>query len=215
MAKQRTAHIKGGRKARFPYTLFSIPDTRSRRGFTLVEMLVAVALFSVVMLTAGVTLVSLVYANRKAQAIQSTMNNLNIALDGMVRSIRSGSNYRCGSQTTSPGDCARGGTVIYFTPFGGDPKKLNQDWAYIYNPSTGVISKTTDGNINDAIPIIAPEVTIASMTFYVVGTAPESLGDTLQPKVVITLRGTAGVQGATTRTNFNIQATAVQRVLDI
>ena len=60
-------------------------------GFTLVEMIVAVALFAVVMLISVAALLALVDANRKAQALQSVMNNLNIALDGMVRSVRMGS----------------------------------------------------------------------------------------------------------------------------
>ena len=47
------------------------------------------------MLIAGATLLSLVYANRKAEALQSVMNNLNISLDNMVRNVRMGSNYRC------------------------------------------------------------------------------------------------------------------------
>ena len=40
-------------------------------GFTLVEMIVAVALFAVVMLISVAALLSLVDANRKAQALQS------------------------------------------------------------------------------------------------------------------------------------------------
>ena len=36
---------------------------------------------------AGATLLSLVYANRKAEALLSVINNLNVSLDGMVRAI--------------------------------------------------------------------------------------------------------------------------------
>src|SRR3989338_1985894 len=71
------------------------------RGFTLVEMIVSVALFATVMLVSVGALLSLMGANRKAQALQSVMNNLNVALDGMVRSIRMGSNYHCGAGTFS------------------------------------------------------------------------------------------------------------------
>src|SRR5882672_10508798 len=63
------------------------------RGFTLVEMIVAVALFAIVMLVCVGALLALVGANKKVHALQSVMNNLNVTLDGMVRQIRMGSNY--------------------------------------------------------------------------------------------------------------------------
>jgi prepilin-type N-terminal cleavage/methylation domain-containing protein len=181
-----------------------------KRGFTLVEMIVAVALFAVVMLIAGATLLSLVYANRKAQALQSVMNNLDISLDGMVRSIRMGSNYRCGAAAPSQADCTAGAQSIYFTPYGADPSNRSEDWAYIYNPATGLLYKEENGG--QPIAISAPEVSITSMKFYVVGTAPR---DAVQPKVVMTVKGSAGVNDSKTVTTFNIQATAVERLLNL
>ena len=85
-------------------------------------MIVAVGLFSLVMLVSVGALLSLTGANRKAQALQSVMNNLNIALDGMVRSIRMGSDYHCGAGvfigTGNLDDCSsNGGTRFVFKPF--------------------------------------------------------------------------------------------------
>lgn len=205
----------------------SIHDTRytihDERGFTLVEMIVAVALFAIVMLVSVGALLSLTAANRKAQALQSVMNNLNIALDGMVRSIRMGTMYHgaggdapCGnSDYTVPADCPNGGTVFAFEPFGGDPSKLDdQKWVYSYDSNAGRIYKSEKSGISDTfIPVTAPEITITDMKFYVVGTARD--GDTTQPKVVITVSGTAGAANVKTRTSFSLQATAVQRVLDL
>jgi prepilin-type N-terminal cleavage/methylation domain-containing protein len=187
---------------------------KDTRGFTLIEMIVSVALFAVVMLIAGATLLSLVYANRKAQALQSVMNNLNVSLDGIVRGARMGSNYRCGSsvEPVAPanGDCANGGTSIYFTPYGADPANRSEDWGYVYNPTTQrLYVSENDGPL---VPITAPEVSITSMTFYVVGTTPR---DNVQPKIVMTVKGTAGTDNSKTITSFNIQATAVQRQLDL
>src|ERR1044072_4174389 len=90
-----------------------------QRGFTLVEMIVAVGLFAVVMVVCVTALLSLVEANRKAQALQSVMNNLNIAIDGMVRGVRMGSDYHCGYGGTYavPADCALGDTLLAFQPF--------------------------------------------------------------------------------------------------
>ncbi len=187
-------------------------------GFTLVEMIVAVALFSVVMLVSVSTLLALVSANRKAQALQSVMNNLNIALDGMVRAARMGDVYHgaggdgsCGGgDYANPHDCISGGTILSFQPYGNispDPS-----WVYVFDPATHTLNRSVTGTTVDATPIIAPEVTIDDMKFYVVGT---TRGDEIQPKILIVIKGSAGAQGSSARTTFHIQATAVQRSLDI
>lgn len=185
---------------------------RISRGFTLVEMIVSVGLFAVVMLVSIGALLALSGANRKAQALQSVMNNLNVAIDGMVRAIRMGSEYHCGiGDFTVPQSCQNGDTVFAFEAFGGDTSNPSDQWIYSYDPATHRIYKSQDGGAN-TFAITAPEVSIDSMKFYVVGT---TRGDTTQPKVVLTVEGTAGAANVKTRTTFNIQATAVQRVLDL
>ena len=173
-------------------------------------MIVATALFSVVMLVSVTTLLSLVYANRKAHALQSVMNNLNITLDSMTRSIRMGTDYRCGGSSPSNSDCPSGGQSLYFESRYGDRSNTADDWAYWYDQNTKRIYKSEQGGAA-AVAITAPEVNIESFTFYVVGTTQR---DFVQPKVVITVKGVAGSQ-ARTETTFSIQATAVQRSLDL
>jgi len=210
------------RKRRIPNTEYGIRNTeysiRNTRGFTLVEMIVAVGLFSLVMLVSVGALLSLTGANRKAQALQSVMNNLNIALDGMVRSIRMGSDYHCGAGvfigTGNLDDCSsNGGTRFVFKPFDEDPNQ----WVYSYD--SGRIYKSVEFGANP-VPLTSPEVTINGMKFYVQGTTPGC--DTsspsctpVQPKVVITVQGVAGAANLKTKTTFSIQATAVQRLLDL
>ncbi|MDP2648286.1 MAG: type II secretion system protein [Patescibacteria group bacterium] len=192
---------------------------RTTRGFTLVEMIVAVGLFAIVMVVCVSTLLSLVNANRKAQALQSVMNNLNIALDGMVRSARAGSVYHgaggnasCGGLNyNTPHDCVSGGTIFAFEPYGNSSS--DQPWVYSFaqdDNGIGRIYKSENGGI--PIPITAPEVIIKDVQFYVVGT---TRGDTTQPKAVIVVKGEAGVPGSKAQTTFHIQATSVQRLLDL
>ena len=176
------------------------------------EMMVSVALFAIVMMVCVEVLLSLVTANRKAQALQSVMNNLNITLDGMVRPIREGSNFHCGGGlNTSVQDCPAGNTSFAFEPFGNTP--ANQPWVYSFSvdgSGVGRIYKSVNGQA--PIAITAPEVNIEDMEFYVVGTAR---GDQTQPKVIIVIKGTAGTAGSKAATTFHIQATSVQRVLDL
>lgn len=187
------------------------------RGFTLIEMVVSVALFAIVMTICVDVLLSLVNANRKAQALQSVMNNLDIALDGMVRGIREGSDYHCGNPPSStPQDCPSTSDdpsnhyVFAFEPYGNTA--ANPPWVYSYDAVTKRIYRSENGQ--SPIAITAPEVSIDSMEFYVVGTAHGN-GDTVQPKVIIVIKGSAGNAGTNAVTTFHIQATAVQRVLDL
>ncbi|MBP6858336.1 MAG: prepilin-type N-terminal cleavage/methylation domain-containing protein [Candidatus Pacebacteria bacterium] len=84
------------------------------RGFTLVEMIVSLAVFSVVAVVALGALVKIVSANRKAQTLQTSITNLNFALDAMSREMRTGGAYTCeiggvanysGDSLTDAGGC--------------------------------------------------------------------------------------------------------------
>lgn len=193
---------------------------QASRGFTLVELIVATALFSIVMLVSVGALLSLVGANHKVQSLQSVMDNLNISLDGMERAIRMGSNFHgaggdlnCGGsdyQTTH--DCVDGGTIFAFEPYGNTSS--DQPWIYSYDAVTKRLYKSENGAA--PIAITAPEVSIDSLKFYVVGSdrgCSVTPCDTVQPKVVIVVKGTAGADKA--KTTFHVQVTAVQRLLDL
>lgn len=187
--------------------------SENERGFSLVEMIVAVGLFAVVMLVSTSTLLSLVGANRKSHALQSVMSNLNIALEGMVRSIRMGSTYHCGGAPySSAQDCAEG-TTFAFESFSGDT------WIYWFSEDEngiGRIYKSETGDLSEGHAVTAPSVSIEKLEFYVVGTASgEEDPANIQPKVVIVVKGVARADEARTSSTFAIQATAVQRILDL
>lgn len=191
---------------------FSIFVPGPSRGFTLVELMVSVALFIVIMLVAVGALLSLVAANRKARALESVINNLNITLDGMVRAVRMGSKYNCGGagipDPNVGADCPEGLDTFSFAPYGSDDDVQSERFVYTF--SNGQLFRSTAGG-SAPVAVTAPEVSIADIDFYVVGTRA---GDVAQPKVVIVVKGTAGAT-PNTQSTFYIQATAVQRTLDI
>lgn len=184
-----------------------------KKGFTLIEMMVAVALFAVVMTVSTGALLALIDATQKAQALQSVMSNLNTALDGMVRALRMGNSYYCNGVVLGVNDCPDGGIRLTFTPFEGDPNDISERWVYSYDASTKRLYKSENGG-STYFALTAPEVQIDNFSFYVVGTDPGP-SDIVQPKVVMVVEGTAGAAKLKTRTTFSIQATAVQRLLDI
>ena len=190
---------------------------RTQHGFTLIEMMVAVALFSVVMLVSTSTLLALVDANRKAQALHSVMENLNIAVDGMVRAVRMGSSYHCGSSgiISAVQDCnVSGDTYMAFEDYGGNPSTATDQRIYWFatdGDGIGRLWESRDGGAT-GYPVTAPEVDLEEVRFYVAGTTVQ---DTEQPKVVMVIKGVAKDVKVKTQTSFTIQASASQRALDL
>ena len=201
-----------------PCKLTPAPSIRVKPGFTLIEMMVAVTIFAIVMMVGVGALLSLVEANKRAQAINSVMNNLNVAVESMARSIRVGTTYHCeesiASQAPSalatPRSCgSSGGLLLAFESSEGNSSDPNDQVVYRINGTQ--IERSLQGGINGSwVALTAPEVTIESLKFYVSGTTP---GDALQPRVLISIRGSAQLPKGTT--NFNLQTSVVQRLLDI
>lgn len=73
-----------------------------RRGFSLVEMIVAMGIFAIVAVVALGALAKIISANRKAQSLQASVTNLNYALDAMTREMRFGLQYRCDNDVSIP-----------------------------------------------------------------------------------------------------------------
>lgn len=186
--------------------------TQQQSGFTLVEMIVGVFLFTVVMLVAVGALVSILDANRRAQSNKAVMNNLHFALESMTREIRVGKDYSTKHQGGSDFNFIdKDGCSIYYGMIDADGDGTNEgvgrSVVSTVNPETCTKTDTNDVYI----PITAPEVTISSLQFYVYGTDPGP--DTVQPHVIIIVRGSAGLTERT-RVPFNLQTFVTQRFLD-
>jgi hypothetical protein len=185
--------------------------------------MVSVAIFSVVMVIGLGALLSIINADRKANAYASVMNNVNFAVESMGRNIRTGYNYHCASSTG--GDCTSSpGTYFAFTAVDGSFVE------YRYQVSggcdTGCIARqiTTGGIPTGFIRITSPDISISTLNFYLTGYCTKSgttgsnnatscTADTRQPRLTVLLRGTGQVNNATT--TFNIQTSVTQRLYDL
>jgi prepilin-type N-terminal cleavage/methylation domain-containing protein len=74
----------------------------TKRGFTLIEMIVSIAIFMTVATVAIGALLKVVDANKKAQSIKTSITNLNFVLDAMTRELRVGTKYNCNSGVVTP-----------------------------------------------------------------------------------------------------------------
>ncbi len=205
-----------------------IKNKISNAAFTLVELLVALGLFAVAMTVAVGAVLSVVDANAKAQATQSVMNNLNIAIDGMLRSVRMGTFYTCGSNTNlfNPGrDCSSlPSTKIAFKNYEGNFQAYYLNGKQIYRILCDTPSYVSDPLHCSNLPITAPDISIDRFDIYVNGAEYTYPNDAVQPVAVFIIEGTAASQNISsslygkkkkTRVNFKIQTVATQRILDL
>ena len=174
-----------------------MPMTRSR-GYTLIELIVAMGLFSLIMLLASGAYLILIGANRQAQAISTGIDNLSFALESMTRSIRTGTNYNCGGL----GDCPNGASSFSVVDDNGA--------SVTYSLVGSAIQKMTG---NTASTLTDPSVTISSLTFYAFGTHPVPT-DYQQARVTIIVSGTVS-SGPGKTEPFTIETGATMRGSDI
>lgn len=177
-----------------------------KSGFTLIELLVSVGLFAIIMTLLVSSMLTMVDANRRGQAISASVNNLNLAVESMTRNIRTGFSYVCPASGNTPTNCPSGNASIRFIA-------ANGTWT-MYRFTTvsgrGVLQRQVndDGNWVD---MTSSEVNLDTTIskFFVVGAAP---GESIQPKAIIIIKGTANAGDQAT--TFNLQTSVVQRTPD-
>lgn len=190
-------------QGKYLYKITNVKNTSSnKKGFTLVEIIVAIAIFIVLVTISMGAIAGIFDANRKSQSLKAIMTNLNFAVEIMAREIRFGSKYHCGTtgDWSLPQDCSSGDNIITFESSSGG------EITYRLNGNT--LEKSEDGG-NTYLGITAPEINIESMKFFVTGAELSSK----QPKVLILIRGHAGNK-PTIQSSFTIQTTVSQRILD-
>lgn len=183
-----------------------------KAGFTLIEMLVAVFVFSVIMTISTGAIFSIVSANKTSQALKSVLDNLSSVVDSMSRNIRYGTVYNCSNDPvdvdfTNSASCPDGGKVFAFTDK--DENNVLYYFDYDETKAEGVIQRC-DGALgtNNCTQLTAPEVHIKDMKFYVAGAG---LDDEGQPSLRITISGYA--QSGSSKSEFNLQTMISQRAL--
>src|SRR3989344_6942470 len=191
----------------------------SRKGFSVVEMLVAVALFTAVVLMSIAAMMALVDANYKTRSVRTAMDNLGFIIDDMARDLRVGSRYRCQvgispsamNIVTVQGDPT--GTDCKYDKSGPTPENTGGEYLAFRNKDNNVVFYYFDDSV-PASPILKKKVTttlwsagyadnftsgyvtlsssdikISRFRFYVYNTATDSVA---QPYVVISATVTVG-----------------------
>jgi prepilin-type N-terminal cleavage/methylation domain-containing protein len=183
-------------------------DKRFARGFTLVELLVAMAVFMVVITISLGSIVSILDAGRKARSLKSVMTNLNFTFEVLSRDLKFGNNYYCGVTTQSswtPQNC----TGSFVPPASGITFITSDGIPTIYRLNGTQLEKSTDYGVTYT-GITSPDIIIQDLKFFVFGAGT---GDNAQPRVLILIRGYAGTK-PTAQSSFVLQTTVSQRGIE-
>lgn len=209
----------------------------TQKGFTLVETLVSLAIFAVVMVTATGIILSVITSNKRNQAVNSVVNNLNYSVESMVRDIKTGFSYKCNytptpDQTLSdfkslPHGCTSATPIdnlaLVSTINGSVEKIVQYQFKQPVGEDIGYIEKTiyteSDGFVTSAVYPLTDRINIdiRSMSFSVDPGAPLYDADGIvnsnpsQPSVYLLMKGTAKVN-AINISDFFIQTLISQRL---
>lgn len=213
------------------------------KGFTLVEMLVSIALFAVVLTMSVGTLLVLIEANGRAQSMQLVMTNLTFALDSVTREIRTGYDWYCQNSNAPDPDipdagtfrnCSNGNFISIVESNENLTRKVcssncSQRITYWldrdhYGSGHGAVMRqigtdTENGSSggNHWVALTGPEIWVDTFRLVVTGTDRLGAGNIQQPSASVYISGRAGVDSASVSNEreFDIQTTVVQRLLDI
>ncbi len=205
----------------------------AKSGFTLVEMIVSLACLSIVAVVAHGALTKIVSANRKAQTLQTSITNLNFALDAMSRELRTGRSYMCEENNGSlgyqgedladdpcPGGFSRDASVDAILAFrsskvltrgAGEPCPAAYAYRFKYNDSENyTLEKAVQTECGTGIedsdfkPLLDQNLTISGYYMRV-----DTSGD--YPLLTLRISGYAGLKERE-KTYFNIQTSVAPHV---
>lgn len=195
-------------------------NLQNNKGFTLVEMMVSVAIFSIVVMIALGAILTILDANRKSRTLTEVMNNLNFSVEMITRSLKTGvepgyedgilhvgsivlseagfererTRYKC--EGVDGGDCEEEGVI------GRIMQCIDDNFLEL------------ECNSNQWSPITSELVDIDS---FVISVVPNSVGnrvDFVQPRIQIVISGTAKVNESIS-SGFSLQTSVSQRRLNI
>jgi len=179
-----------------------ITPKQKNRGFTLIEMLLSIALFSIVLTISMGAIFTIIDSNRKTQTLTLTMNNLSFAIESMTRDLK----------TADPKTLSDNS--------GSSRSLVGQDEDYIrYRFNNGTIEKSVgESAYSDSYSsIISEDVIIENFYFAVVeygeGSSLQSTSNE-QPRATILIEGYAEITERI-RSDFAVQTTVSPRQLDI
>ena len=190
---------------------------RRTLGFTLVELLVAVALFSILMSIAAGGFVRALRSEREVSAMMAAESNVNLALEQMAREMRTGYLFCHDPGAASPNaDCASCSVVvsgqtqtwtcpnIEFYDANGEQVEYSLD-------ENNVLERSDSAENNGvAEPLTSDNVSVTDLSFTIFGNIE---GDHWNPRITIAI-GAQPNDNTVTWSTANLETTVEARSID-
>ncbi len=178
-------------------------------GFSLVEMLVSVALFSVIMVIAVGIVVTILNTNKNARSTSIAMGNVDAVLEKIFREASVGSYYHCGTEGNKEKtfDCPGGNplTAFVFEGVGGNESSPNDQIIYQLSSTESALELSRDGGTSFE-RLTDESIIIDEFNVNVIG----NVDNTKQPAVFIDMRGYIK-KGEDSETTFAVQTMISER----
>ncbi|MEY2702093.1 MAG: hypothetical protein RLY43_726 [Bacteroidota bacterium] len=195
--------------------MFKINLTKenSQKGFTLIEMLVAVAIFSIVVVIALGAILTILDANRKARTLTEVMNNMNFSVEMITRSLKTG--VEPDFSFIDGGTLSVGSIILDESGFQRERTryslKTEGDRGYIAKCSN-FDYESNDCSTDEWQPITSDLVDVNTFEVLVVGAGTNS--DGIQPRTQILISGEVRIN-ENISSDFSLQTTVSQRRLNL
>lgn len=177
-----------------------------KKGFTLIELMVSVSIFSIVMMLALGTMLTILDSNRKARTLTEVMNNLNFSIENITRSMKTGVD-----PSDNDGNVLEVTAIVLEEDVAGDRfrrETIQYRCVDCGLPDKRGIIERKDGN-EPWVAITSDMVDIAKFNFAVRGTnVPQ------QPRTFVLIEGDVKVNDKIS-SSFQVQTTISQRKLNL
>ena len=182
-----------------------------KSGFTLIEVMISVALFTIIMTIGTGAVLNVNNTHKKSQNMRTVIDNLSFVMEDMARNLRLGADYHCqylaSPPIEDPRDCPNSGLSIAFKAVDGNTVVYR-----ILQNGRIEKAKKDENSILSFLSLTPAEVKIDlyQSGFTVIGADDNS---NIQPRVIIRLSGVVEYKN-NIESNFNLQTTVSQRLLE-
>ena len=180
-----------------------ITPLQKNKGFTLVEMLVSIALFTIVLVVILSSILTVIDVSRKSQSLAIVMNDMNFVLENITRSVKTGSLKYDDPKTSES-------RIIVEEDLDGEVREI--EYYFFEVGSKGKIFKkiTVEDEEKSDVSITSDNIDIDKAVFSVYAGSTANR----QPRVLISVKGTAKLSERVS-SEFNIQTSVSQRNYDL
>lgn len=182
-----------------------------KRGFTLIEVIIAVSLFAIIIALAAGGFVNALHAQREASALIAAQSNASLVLEQMAREVRTGYLF-ChgldGSVTCTGPSCGGGGGNEWTC------NNLNFENAELANVTYSLAGQTLQKSENGGTPqpLTGNNVAVKYLQFVLFGNV---VGDCWNPRITISMGiAPSSSDPSITNNTLNLQTTVSAREPD-